>query len=522
MKRYLSIWLPRWPIERRFTLKDPQTATSPARSRDKAFALSEQVESGARLTATNEAAERAGLSVGMALTDARAIHPQLEIAPADSDGDAEALLSLALWAQRYSPLVRVDAPDGITIDITGCAHLFGGEPGLLSDLALQLEGFGLSATIAITPTMGASWGLAHFGKKQHLIISADALKKHLAPLPNAALRLEEETQVALIKVGLKEIGHLLGKPRAPLATRFGRGFMLRLGQALGEESETFHALTPPPLYRSAQRFAEPVVTLSDIERVVEHLTADLAAHLHEAGKGARRLELTLFRIDGWAETLTVRTSLITQNAKHLARLFAERLPQIKDVTGFGFEVIALAAYDTERADAHQHQMAGESSEEQGDIARLLDRFINRFGPRNVTRFCPRASYIPERAARAVSVLRRSDNAPDWNAHAQASYDGTAFARPLLLFAAPEPISVLVETPDHPPERFEWRRISHRVTRAEGPERLAPEWWRGNVARTTRDYYRVEDEAGRRFWLYRDGLYDREGDAPRWFIHGLLS
>lgn len=467
----------------------------------------------------------------MPLTDARAIHPSFDVAPADPAGDEDALRKLGHWCRRYSPLTRSDAPDGITLDITGCAHLFGGEGALVTDMETRLAGFGLTACFAIAPTIGAAWALARYGRHARLIISNEKLTAHLRPLPIAALRIEEPARLALIKVGLKRIGDLLGKPRAPLATRFGRALILRLGQALGDESEPFHALAPAPLYRAAQRFAEPVVTLGDIAHVVRHLTLELADALHKAGKGARRLELTLFRVDGWTETLHVRTSTTSHDGKHFARLFAERLDQIKDHTGFGFELMALCAFDTELSAAMQDDMdAQHQASDDHTIAPLVDRFVNRFGPRSVTRFCPRASYLPERAVRSVSALRTlsRDGPIDWALHAEATHDAAPFGRPLLLFAAPEPITVLVEMPDNPPERFEWRRVTHRVCRAEGAERLAPEWWRqhskGGAKRAsrTRDYYRVEDEAGHRFWLYREGLYDRAGDTPRWFIHGLFS
>ncbi len=493
--------------------------------------LSTLSETGARITATNDAAEARGLFVGMALTDARAMHPAFDVAVADPAGDEEALHKLSSWSRRYSPLTRADVPDGLMLDITGCAHLFGGEAALIEDMRMRLEGFELSPAFAIAPSIGAAWALARYGKGTCTIVGSDNLKAHLKPLPVAALRIEDSVRLALIKVGLKRIGDLLGKPRAPLATRFGRALVLRLGQALDEDSEAFHAQSPLPLYRTAQRFAEPVVTLADIEQVIGHLTRELAEALHKAGKGARRLELMLFHMDGGVEVLHVRTSTTSHDGTHFARLFGERLDQIKDCTGFGFELMALCAFDTELASAHQHVFENESAApEESSIAPLLDRLINRFGPRSVTRFCPRASYIPEQATGSVSVLHPAsrDIPVNWAAHTHAVYDDTPFGRPLLLFAAPEPITVLVEMPDNPPERFEWRRVSHRVTRAEGAERLAPEWWRAAERQgskpvpRTRDYYRVEDESGHRFWLYREGLYDRVDDAPRWFIHGLFT
>lgn len=486
--------------------------------------LSISAENGQRIAATNAAADRLGLYAGMGLADARAIYPALKVEAADPEGDGAALKKLALWHQRYSPFTRDEAPDGLLLDIAGCAHLFGGEAALLEELHIRLRSFGLTAKLSIAPTIGAASAMARYGAGERTIVAKETLREGLAPLPVAALRLEAQTVSALAKVGLKRIGDLFGKPRAPLAARFGPLLVRRLDQALGKENETFCALTPPPFYRSAERFAEPIVTLAGVEHAVGRLARNLAETLEKAGKGARRLELALHRVDGWFETLEVRTSAPARDAEHIARLFRERLDRIEDRAGFGFEVITLDAFDAADVVPHQDGFQAEGARQAtDDLARLLDRFINRFGARNVRRFAPHESFIPERAVCPVSVLRPSAR-HDWENFMQRLEGGVSFSRPLLLFAAPEPVIALSIAPDSPPVRFEWRRVSHRVARADGPERIAPEWWRpaaDGESRQTRDYYRVEDEAGRRFWLYRDGLYEREGDAPRWFIHGLF-
>ncbi len=483
-------------------------------------------DSGMRLTAVNSAAEALGLHPGMPLADARAIHPPLEIAAADAPGDEAALIKLALWARRFSPLTRAEQPDGFTIDITGCAHLFGGEDGLIDDLARHLDRFGLTAQVALAPSIGAAWAFAHFSAKPRVIVHENCLRRALAPLPIAALRIDADARQGLQKVGLKYIGDLLEKPRAPLATRFGKELLLRLHQALGEDSETFHALTPAPLTRVAQHFADPLLTLQDLEHVTHLLTRELGAALQRLGKSARHVELTLFRVDGWSNTLPIRTSRGSQDGAHFSRLFCGRLDRFSDHAGFGFEFALLCAFETERADHTQHCLHEDRAEvDEAALTPLIDRLVNRFGPHSVARFVPRASYIPERAAGPVSVMRERGptKAADWHTHARALYDGTPFGRPLLLFVHPEPIDVIVEMPDNPPERFEWRRIPHRVARAEGPERLGPEWWRtgGDTRPATRDYYRIEDEAGQRFWIFREGLYDRQTNTPRWFVHGVF-
>lgn len=472
----------------------------------------------------NAEAGRLGFYSGMPIADARAIYPSLKVEPADLDGDSAALKKLALWHQRYSPFTRDEAPDGIALDIAGCAHLFGGEAALLDDLSVRLRKFCLTARLAIAPTFGAATALARYGPGENIIAGREALHDRLAPLPVAALRLEEATVGALKKLGLKRIGDLLGKPRAPLAARFGPLLIRRLDQAFGREDETFSALTPPPFYRALRRFAEPIVTLAAVEHGVRHLAGDLAATLEKAGKGARRLELMLHRVDGWHETLEVRVSAPARDANHLARLLCERLDRVEDRAGFGFEIMTLAAFDAEDVAAHQENLERESTTAPDDLSHLVDRFINRFGARNVLRAAPRESYIPERAVRSMSALR-AHGRHDWERFMRRLEGDAPYARPLLLFSEPEPVNALALAPDSPPMRFEWRRVSHRIVRADGPERIAPEWWRpasDKESQHTRDYYRVEDEDGRRFWLYRDGLYEREDDAPRWFIHGLFA
>ena len=529
MKRYLSVWLPRWPVERRFTARPPLSGNRRENTGARPeiggpLVLSMTVHGAVRVTAVNDAAAELGLAAGMSLADARAIHPALAVAQADEAGDAAALRRLALWCQRYSPLTRVDPPDGLCIDITGCAHLFGGEEALMEDLARRLRAFGLSARLAIAPTIGAAWAMARHGATVAESVEPGQTGARLAALPVAGLRIEAATVQALGRLGLDRIGLVAGKPRAPLAGRFGAMLVRRLDQALGRETERFDPLSPPPVHLATLRFAEPVITLEAIAQVAEQLVEELAATLGAAGKATRRLELALFRVDGWREALELRISRPSNDPRHLTRLLGERLDRIRDHAGFGFEVAVLAAFDVENAEAVQSALvAGGGVEADPDgFARLLDRFVNRLGPASVTRFAPNESYMPERAVRPVSVLARLP-AHDWPAHCRALQGAAGSARPSLLLERPEPVEVLVEMPDKPPARFEWRRVSHRVARADGPERIAPEWWKGGKEnRSTRDYYRIEDVEGRRFWLFREGLYDRDGDSPRWFMHGLFA
>ncbi len=491
------------------------------------FVLFASSQNGQHIFAANAAAGRLGFYKGQPLADARAIFPTLIVEAADSEGDDKALLQLALWHQCYSPFVRADAPNGISIDITGCAHLFGGEAALLENLQQRLRRFGLTEKLGIAPTIAAAFAAARYGPAARGVITDETLHDHLAPLPVAALQLEAVTVAALAKVGLHRIRDLIGKPRAPLVARFGPQLMMRLDQAFAKQDETFGALAAPPFYRALRRFAEPLITMPAIEYVVQELAADLAAALNRAGKGARKAELSLFRVDGWSETLAIHMSALglSRDGRHLARLLCERLDKVKDHRGFGFEAATLSAFDVEKYVPYQNVLKTEEKrcKRPADLARLTDRLVNRFGYRNVTRFAPSASYIPERSASSTPALQGAAH-HDWRTHLRVLQGGNFPGRPLLLFASPEPVKTLAEVPDGPPIRFEWRRRWRRVARAEGPERIAPEWWRkyDKTNRQTRDYYRVEDDDGRRFWLYRDGLHERPGDKPRWFMHGLFA
>lgn len=487
---------------------------------------------GQRVTAADPAAERAGIAPDMPLADARALCPALAVAPADPDGDAAALRRLALWCGRWSPWTAVDGADGVILDVTGCAHLFGGEAAMLDDQCRRLSGFGLTVRVAAAPTPGAAWAVARYGSGTVATIPEGGAAAALAPLPLAALRLDDATVQAMARVGLKRIGDVQGKPAAPLTARFGPRPVTRLDQALGRQAETVHGLMPAPRHEARRTFADPIVLTADVERTVAELADDLATRLAAAGVGARRLALRLFRVDGRVWTVTVRTSALCRDATHIIRLFRDRLDAGHEEldTGFGFELAVLAALAVETAVARQDGLGTAPdiattapATLADDVARLLDRFGNRFGFDRVVRYAPAASMIPERAARPVPVL--ADATPsDWAVHLRAVQGGDQLGRPLLLIAPPDPVTALAEVPDGPPVQFEWRRRAHRVARADGPERLAPEWWQPDPGadRLTRDYYRVEDVDGRRFWLYREGLYERPGEVPRWFLHGVFA
>jgi protein ImuB len=479
-----------------------------------------------RIVALDDAATRYGLAIGLPLANARAICPHLNVFEADPAADARLLNAIAEWCDRFTPLVALDAPDGLWLDITGCVHLFGGEAlmlRLVCDL-LTAQGLMVSAAIAGTSICARTLTRHVHGRIVRPGGEAEAVK----PLPVSALGAAEAVVGGLARAGLKTIGDVAARARPEITARFGADFTYLLEQALGQRDAPISPRKPLPDYIVEKRFAEPVTTEAVITATLSRLAATLVQAMAEQGKGARRLEALFFRTDGVVRGIAVDTGKPVTQSAVIDRLLAERLSALSDPLdpGFGFDLIRLAASRSEIVvpqqrdlDAHVH--------DQDELVALIDRLAARLGGRRVLVHLPQDSHIPERAEMAAPAQQHlaAASLAMWPARAE----GEPPLRPLRLFERPEPIEVIAEVPDGPPARFVWRRASHAVIRAEGPERIAMEWWRAEGSLLTRDYFRVEDEAGLRFWLYRDGLYDREtvrqhGQAlpPNWFMHGLFA
>jgi protein ImuB len=510
-RRYLSVWLRRLATDR--------LARCQHAPREEPFAVVAPVKSALRLVAVNAHAARLGLTIGMALADARAMYPRLGCADADPDADQHLLSAVADWCDRYTPLVGIDLPGGLILEVTGCTHLFGGETLLCRDLVRRLNAQGFEVQAAIADTVGCAWGVAHYGVSA--LVPSGAERDSLAPLPLAALRLAPAVVDALARVGLKRIADVLDRPRAPLAARFGQELIRRIDQALGHEDEPITPRLPVPPYVVERRFAEPIALECDVLGTIEHLAGELHRLLERRGEGARLLQAALFRADGKVYRIEVGTSAPVRDVARLRRLFAEKLASVGDACdpGFGFDVIRLSALVAERCDAEQTGLA--TPDHEAEFAHLIDRLGARFGLRRVVRLMPQDIHIPEFAISAVPA-----HAVTMSGHPGVQVveqDSQGSVRPIRLFARPEPIEAIAEVPDGPPVRFKWRRVMHDVAYAEGPERIAMEWWRDDQGRTlTRDYFRIESRAGARVWVYREGLYGRETAEPRWFLHGLFA
>lgn len=486
---------------------------------------------GPRITAANGAGLAAGARAGMLLADARALCPDLVAVPGDPAGDLASLEKLALWAQRWGPWSAMDPPDGLLVDVTGVAHLLGGEARLIADVAAAFAARGLNARAALAPTAGAAWALSHYARPGAILEAGDDALRQLGDLPVAALRLDGDVLTVLRRLGIKRLGELAGvtgagegdaareaAARDALRRRFrnhrspSANPLLRLDQLLGRVPEPLLPVIARPMPMVQRRLVEPLRHRALLDRVVEDLADDMVRALEARGEGARRLELALWRVDGEVLVRRIELAAATREASHIMRLFASRLDDLE--AGFGIETVQLRASWSEPLALSQADLDAAAESHGTALAACIDRLSVRLGPRAVTRPVLRASHLPERAQAWQPPL---DPLPP-------SQGLLAFhARPLKLLDRPEPIAVLYASPDGLPQRFRWRGTVREVARVEGPERIAPEWWRERSTARLRDYYRIEDASGARYWIYRCGIAgDGRGGVPEWFLQGLYA
>src|SRR5215472_1931382 len=555
MSRIVSVWLPRWPIKRFLATQAISPAGRPV-DPERPFVLAIPATGGLRIAAMNEAAEASGIVIGDPVADARAKADHLQVRTADSAVDDTALRRLALWATRYtptaSPWTEENGADGFFLDIEGAAHLFGGEENLLADLTERLDRFGLPARLAIAETAGVAWALSHFEADPQSILPAGGEAAALAAMPIEALRLSGETRALLRRLGFKSVGALLDKPRAPFAARFADELLRRLDQALGHRDEPLIPVAAPPVYHSLTYLLEPIVSQAAIVARACRLMHTLVHVLVRDDVGARVLRLSLYDVDGAVETIDIGLTAPTRSVPHVARLIDLKLEALAATHdgGFGFEAIGLAVTRAEPMPARQSELnvsaAHSNSQDDAECnAALIDALRQRLGPDRVRQFEAIPRHVPEcaEALREISDAPPSLQAKRSNPgkHAEALDCFVAIAprndeaanwaneekkRPLLLLPQAEPTEVTALIPEGPPRRFRWRGITYDIAGAQGPERIADEWWhapypsQGGAA--TRDYYLIEDGEDHRFWLYREGLYGRETATPRWFVHGLFA
>lgn len=520
-RRVLAIWLARLAIDRwrRARPAPDGRLLADGEGEDAApVALIRETAHGPRIAAVNRAAAAAGVRAETMLADARAVCPEIVTHPADPAGDLAFLEKMAVWAQRWGPWSAMDPPDGLIVDVTGAAHLFGGERRLLADAQAMLNNRGLTARVAIAPTAGAAWALAHHGPPGAILTPDDDIAERLASLPMAALRLDADVLLVLRRLGLKRLGDLSGIGRDALSRRFrnrrtpAANPLLRHDQLLGRVPEPLLPVIAEHPAMVQHRLMEPIRHLPLLEIVLGDLAAAMVRELEGRGRGARRLDLACWRVDGEVACRRLELAAASRDPAHICRLFTEKLQDLE--AGFGFEMVRLTATWAEPLELAQRRL-GEGEGEQGtSLAACIDRLNTRLGPDAVRRPVPHASHLPERAQRWQAPL---DPLP------AAQEEMRFHQRPLKLLDRAETIEVLYATPDGLPRRFRWRGTLHEVARAEGPERIAPEWWREKGGTRLRDYYRIEDGEGRRYWVYRAGLAgDGRGGLPQWFLHGLFG
>jgi protein ImuB len=514
-RRYLSLWFPFLATDR---LRREQRLPACDGPDKRPLVLVEKDRGALRLSDCDRRAMALGLTRGLTLADARARIPDLVALEAQPEADARFILRLAAFCDRFTPLVALDEPHGLMLDITGCAHLFGGEAALVELIARKLHAGGLGLRSAIAGTPEASRACARFGRGG--IVPPGEDEAMARPLPIAALGLSEETVVALSRAGLKTLTDLTERPSMTLSARFGEDIAKRLRRTLGREDARITPLRPPPDCVVERHFAEPLLDMEGLETVITRLIGEAARVLELRGEGGRAFEISVFRTDGAVRRLMIETGRPSRDAKAILRLWRERVDTLADPLdpGFGFDAVRLAVPRCEPLNQTQTNLDGRAVEDEA-VADLVDRLITRFGRDRVLRFVAQDSHDPRREARAVSAAAAPVTTPiAW----PAPEPDAPPTRPLQLFEPPQPIETLAQVPDGPPLRFRWRRVLHEIARAEGPERIAPEWWRDGPAEPMRDYYRVEDAQGRRFWLFRAGLYERDNELPRWFLHGLFA
>ena len=554
-RRFLSLWLPRLATDRARRLHDVSRAAP--------LAATMRIASAERLVCLDAAAAGLGLTVGLTLADARARHPGLVTVEADPAAEFRLLERLGDWCSRYTPLAGLDGRDGLMLDVSGVAHLFGGEKGLVEDARARLAAQGITVLAGVADAPRAAFALARFSATKIAPPGLDdkGFARLFHDLPLAALGLEAATLADMARAGLRRIGDVAMRPRAPITARFGPLPVARLDELRGLSRASIAPRFPPPDFLAERRFASPVQTVEAIEASLRKLADDLVVLLERQAKGARRVELALYRVDGAVRRIAVGASRALNDARAIRRLFAEKLasPQEDEIdVGFGIDLMRLSCLQAEPLAPSQGQIErAHEAERARALADLIDRLSARLGARAVTRREPVEAHLPEFAeASAPAVAGRGGKEGRHCEDPRATTRGEAIqrtgaaasgllppglrpggrnddpswddfpapaapSRPLRLFARPEPIEALAEVPDGPPLRFRWRRMLHDVAAIEGPERIAPPWW-GGAGGPTRDYFRAEDAQGRRFWLYREGPPGRERPHARWFMHGLFG
>ena len=498
-RRFVTIWF-RYLLTDWLSLRRKALAQTP-------FVIAAPDHGRLLIVAHNPLAAAQGIHNGMVVADARAIAPQLEVVHDKPGLSTKVLTRIAEWCIRYTPVVAIDPPDGIILDASGCAHLWGGEEAYLEEIINRFKKMGYHAQGAMAGTIGAAWGLTRFGNPS-TIINPGAQSTAILPLPAAALRIETAIAERLHKLGLRRIGDFIAMPRSALRRRFGQSLVGRLHQALGLLEENIQPVQPVLAYRDWLPSPEPIVTRKGIEIALERLLATSSEALKQKQEGIRTAVFTCYRTDGKIEKISIGTNRATANTRHLFKLFEFKVDTI--APGPGIELFLLEAPQTGPVTSTGIPLwETDCGLQDTELAELLDRIEGKTGTGHVHRYLPAEHYWPERSYRPVISLDEADE-KGWH---------TPRPRPLQLLARPEQVEVTAPIPDYPPMLFRYKGTLHKIIKADGPERIEQEWWLQQGEH--RDYYAVEDENGFRYWLFRLGHYTG-GRSNQWFIHGFFA
>lgn len=459
------------------------------------------------IKSVNVVAAANGICCGTVVADARAVYPGLEVFDDKPQLVEQLLKALGEWCIRYTPVVAVDLPNGLILDISGCAHLWGGEAAYLNEILKRLSAFGYHVKAAIADTIGSAWAVCYFGDQGAAIVEPGRQAEALSPLPAAALRLEDTVVEKLRKLGFYQVKSFLHMQRRALRRRFGQAMLDRIDQALGWVKERIEPICPIVPYQERLPSLEAIRTKTGIEIALKKLLEGLCKRLEKEGQGLRKCSLKTYRVDGRQQLIEIGTSRASRNIQHLFKLFEDKISTI--APGLGIELFVLEAAVVEDLSANQEAIwSTTTGNQQALIAELIDRISGKVGEKAVHRYLPAEHHWPEYAVKLADSLEEQP-ATDWPLD---------LPRPLHLLPIPQAIEVTVRLPDYPPMLFHFQGKLHRVKKADGPERIEQEWWlrKGEY----RDYYCVEDEQGARYWLFRLGHYDNA--TPEWFLHGFFA
>ncbi|RPD41477.1 Y-family DNA polymerase [Chitinophaga barathri] len=499
-KRYVTIWF-------RYLVTDWMIRHRPG-LRKESFVFAAPVHGRMMIAAACKNAEANGITAGIPVADAKAIDPSLHVLDNRHGLEEKLLRTLAEWSIRYTPTAAVDLPDGLTLDASGCAHLWGGEEAYVKEIVSKLGAAGFDVRAAMADTIGTAWAVARYGEGAISIVQSGDQATALLPLHPAALRPDPAVLVRLQKLGFRRIAAFANMPRAALRRRFGEDLLTRLSQALGQAEEFIQPIFINPPYQERLNCLEPIRTAAGIEIAIRRLLDTLCKRLESEGKGLRSAVLKCFRVDGKTVEAAIGTNRASHNAAHLYKLFELKIPTIEPA--LGIELFVLEAPKVEETEQQQEKLwATGPGLEDAAVAELLDRLAGKAGVGAIRRFLPDEHYWPERSVTPAASLKDKP-ADGWRLDRP---------RPVLLLPHPEAIEVSAPIPDYPPMLFRYRGRLHEIRKADGPERIEREWWLDGGEH--RDYYTVEDEQGQRYWLFRSGHYN-EDQRHQWFIHGFFA